>query len=557
MKKIAVYFLVFLLSFLLLSNGAYSDDDDDDDYPKKRLIITSVHVDMEIEVIYINGKNLGKHPYVLLDDHELEIAGVPTNTLIEALLPANLDPGTYRLLVAKRKPKRRLKASQTDTMDVTIGGYTETDPIFTDSPASGIFTEDITNWNDAYGWGDHALIGYLASESDPVFGAWDKSTGISITESQITDLDHFTNADETDPVFGAHAAALEESAEIDADITAHATSGDHDARYVNVTGDTMTGGLNVQGNIAVSGTVDGYEISAKGPNWDTAYTDRLKWDGSATGLVAATGRTSLGLGSLATLSAVSTTEITDGTIANADLGSGSFTNITGVGTLGSLTVSGGANLATTSGNVGIGRTNPYYKLHVNGDIRGQNIYGTIRANKISDLGCDGIGFEVCNVEKMYIFGSKIRSRIVYSNVVSGGVPVKVNSNGSIGTAASIRKAKTNIQEDFDISWLYKLKPVKFNYRKKIGEREWSDREFEKEKNYGLIAEDVEKVNKDLVFYNYIEDHKKKGKKSDSKSHEELIGVSYDKLIGVLVKVVQEQKVEIDALKKRISKLEKK
>src|SRR4030095_6115133 len=30
-------------------------------------------------------------------------------------------------------------------------------------------------------------------------------------------------------------------------------------------------------------------------NWDTAYTDRLKWDGGATGLVAATGRTSLGL----------------------------------------------------------------------------------------------------------------------------------------------------------------------------------------------------------------------------------------------------------------------
>ncbi len=29
-------------------------------------------------------------------------------------------------------------------------------------------------------------------------------------------------------------------------------------------------------------------------NWDTAYTDRLKWDGGATGLTAATGRTSLG-----------------------------------------------------------------------------------------------------------------------------------------------------------------------------------------------------------------------------------------------------------------------
>ena len=36
-------------------------------------------------------------------------------------------------------------------------------------------------------------------------------------------------------------------------------------------------------------------ITDNSTNWDTAYTDRLKWDGGATGLVAATGRTSLGL----------------------------------------------------------------------------------------------------------------------------------------------------------------------------------------------------------------------------------------------------------------------
>ena len=38
------------------------------------------------------------------------------------------------------------------------------------------------------------------------------------------------------------------------------------------------------------------------PNWDTAYDQRLRWDGGATGLDAATGRTSLGLGTLATQS---------------------------------------------------------------------------------------------------------------------------------------------------------------------------------------------------------------------------------------------------------------
>lgn len=39
-------------------------------------------------------------------------------------------------------------------------------------------------------------------------------------------------------------------------------------------------------------------------NWNTAYTDRLKWDGGATGLVAATGRTSLGLQSMSLVDSV-------------------------------------------------------------------------------------------------------------------------------------------------------------------------------------------------------------------------------------------------------------
>jgi hypothetical protein len=39
---------------------------------------------------------------------------------------------------------------------------------------------------------------------------------------------------------------------------------------------------------------------ASASNWNTAYTDRNKWDGGSTGLTASTGRTSLGLGSAAT-----------------------------------------------------------------------------------------------------------------------------------------------------------------------------------------------------------------------------------------------------------------
>ncbi|MBI4656970.1 MAG: hypothetical protein HY746_09545 [Elusimicrobia bacterium] len=122
-------------------------------------------------------------------------------------------------------------------------------------------------------------------------------------------------------------------------------------------------GITVTGNITVSGTVDGVDVSdhaaatnahsatnlntasrivmrdASGDfsagtitavayaggnvsSWDTAYSERRQWDGGSTNLVAATGRTSLGLGSLATLNAVSGGAggtISDGTIVDADI----------------------------------------------------------------------------------------------------------------------------------------------------------------------------------------------------------------------------------------------
>lgn len=86
-------------------------------------------------------------------------------------------------------------------------------------------------------------------------------------------------------------------------------------------------GLAVSGNpVTTSGTLavtyaTGYAIptTAKQTEWDTAYTDRLKWDGGSTGLNAATGRTSLGLGTAATTAATDYATAAQGAKADSAL----------------------------------------------------------------------------------------------------------------------------------------------------------------------------------------------------------------------------------------------
>jgi len=62
------------------------------------------------------------------------------------------------------------------------GGITEeTDPVFSASVAFGITSTDTSNWDTAYGWGDHSAVGYLTSfeETDPLFSDSDAAGIIS------------------------------------------------------------------------------------------------------------------------------------------------------------------------------------------------------------------------------------------------------------------------------------------------------------------------------------------------------------------------------------------
>ncbi|OFX38539.1 MAG: hypothetical protein A2X08_13175, partial [Bacteroidetes bacterium GWA2_32_17] len=81
-------------------------------------------------------------------------------------LPAGFD-GQYSSLTGA---PTNLSSFTNDAGYLT--SYTETDPLWSLSPSFGITNTNITNWNNAYGWGNHALAGYLTSfnEIDPKIG---------------------------------------------------------------------------------------------------------------------------------------------------------------------------------------------------------------------------------------------------------------------------------------------------------------------------------------------------------------------------------------------------
>jgi hypothetical protein len=87
----------------------------------------------------------------------------------------------------------------------------ETDPVFTSSPAFNILNQNISNWNLAYGWGDHATAGYLTSIGSDVNLAalqdgqtlrFNAATGKWINWTP----NYLTSYTESDPVFLASPA---------------------------------------------------------------------------------------------------------------------------------------------------------------------------------------------------------------------------------------------------------------------------------------------------------------------------------------------------------------
>jgi len=119
---------------------------------------------------------------------------------------------------------------------------------------------------------------------------------------------------------------------------------------------------------------------------------------------------------------------------------------------------------------------------------GNTVLGFDTGNSITTANnviCIGENVAGANVSNSCFIGN------IFGATSTAGVAVFINSSGQLGTATSSRRFKEEIKPMEQASdALFALKPVTFRYKKEIDARQIPQ--------FGLVAEDVEKVNRDLV-----------------------------------------------------------
>jgi hypothetical protein len=222
------------------------------------------------------------------------------------------------------------------------------------------------------------------------------------------------------------------------------------ALYHNTTGYANT----ASGELALYNNTTGFFNTATGDQ--ALITNTTGNSNTATGLNALADNTT---GNNNTATGLATLAVNSSGSNNTADGFEALLNSTGSNNIG-LGYQAGAFLTTGSNNITVGHQG------LNGDS------STIR------IGTRG------TQTKTFIAG-------IYGATTSGGIPVYINQSGKIGTTTSSARFKERIRELADESAvLLSLRPVAFRYKAEI--------DPEAIPQFGLVAEEVEKVAPDLV-----------------------------------------------------------
>ena len=214
----------------------------------------------------------------------------------------------------------------------------------------------------------------------------------------------------------------------------------------------------------------------------------------------------------------------------------------------------------SNGNFGLGSNNPYHHVDygsmtldgtTGGQIRWRTggteqglIYNDGSNFVIYSFGSTPIKFYTNGADRMTVgTDGSVRMTEVYYDVVTGSVrDLYINTNGNVGYITSTLASKGDVVELADVDWLYSLNPCSFKYRTQDKDGNFTDDLYD-EKEYGLIAEEVEPVAPELCFYDVAEDNL------------ELRGVQYRKLVAPMLKALQQQNERIKELEARLAALE--
>ena len=179
---------------------------------------------------YTKTESDAKYPDVLTSNtgrliEACDYTGTCLNdTGLQTAIVKTITYGTVGQYATSNAANGLLYTSTIPASDITGLSYftnsDETDQVFVASDAFDITNTEQANWNTAYSWGNHALVGYLTSytETDPV---WIAAKDNYYNNSEVYNKTEVYNQSEV------------------------YTQSESESRYVNTAGDTMTGDLNM------------------------------------------------------------------------------------------------------------------------------------------------------------------------------------------------------------------------------------------------------------------------------------------------------------------------
>jgi hypothetical protein len=258
--------------------------------------------------------------------YNLQASDIPDISATYATVAWVTNQNFLTTLPAHNHDDRYYTKSQSDNKYLLIGG--ETDPVFVAHPAYGVTAQKITNWDSAFGWGDHRGPGYLLKpEADgyyqPIgnydnYSSWNLKTnsvqrttvtsggtlnlvagtnvtvgysaGGTVTISSSVPSEYLTQTEGDARYLQALPAHTHPIEEVDGlqDILDTKADAGHTHSYLPLAGGTLTSGLSIDTTgtaLSITGntTVDSSDVSIYLGNSPSAYGFYITYVGSGAG----------------------------------------------------------------------------------------------------------------------------------------------------------------------------------------------------------------------------------------------------------------------------------